>query len=77
MDTNNIDIDARIMITYPEDRSTKDWLAENTGKTGMSGFIRTAVVEKIRREEGKCMDCGEVKVTGKNVFCSKCLKVIK
>ncbi len=77
MDNGNIiESDARVMITYPEDRSTKNWLDDNTGKTGMSTFIRRAVLEKIHRNNKMCMECGDVKVIGKNIFCSKCLKVI-
>lgn len=64
----------RVMVTYPEDQATKDWLDENTGKTKMSAFIRSAVAEKIRRQKKLCMECGEVKVNGNNVFCSKCSK---
>lgn len=64
----------RVMVTYPEDQTTKDWLDQNTGKTKMSQFIREAVIEKIRRTNKLCMDCGKVKVSNGNVFCAKCSK---
>lgn len=47
---NNIK-DGRVSINYQEDIASKEWMDENTGKTGMSDFIREAVAEKIERSK--------------------------
>ena len=36
-----------VSVNYQEDIKSKEWLNKNTGKTGMSAFIREAVAEKI------------------------------
>jgi len=40
-----------VSLNYQETPESKKWLDNNTGKIGMSDFIRSAVAEKIKREK--------------------------